>query len=93
LTGIFPNPVSGGGPLQVSYQLGQTVGQVKLKLFTVAFRKIYEDDGLPTAPGGQLYVLDFNKVGSVANGLYYVVLYVKTGGSETHQVMKLLVIR
>jgi hypothetical protein len=93
LTGIFPNPVSGGAPLQVTYQLGQTAGQVKLKLFTVAFRKIYEDDSLPTNAGGQLYVLDFNKVGTIANGLYYLVLYVKTGGSETHQVMKLLIQR
>jgi hypothetical protein len=93
LTGIFPNPLSGGAPLQLTYQLGQTAGQVKLKLFTVAFRKIFEDDSLPTASGGQLYVLDFSKVGSIANGLYYVVLYVKTGGSETHQVMKLLIQR
>jgi hypothetical protein len=93
LTGIFPNPVSGGSSIQLTYQLGQTASEVKVKIFTPAFRKIYEDDSLPTAPGGQLYVLDWNRVGHIANGIYYLVLYIKTGGSESHQVMKLMILR
>jgi len=64
-----------------------------LKIFTTAFRKIYEDDRLPTAVGGQVYTLDLNRVGSLANGIYYVVLYTTTGGSETRQVMKMLIQR
>jgi hypothetical protein len=93
VTGIFPNPVLGGASVKVSYQVGQGARQVKLKIFTLSFRKIFEDDRLPTAAGGQVYDLDWNQVGGVANGLYYVVLYVNNGGSETHQVMKLLILR
>ncbi|HEY5037839.1 MAG TPA: hypothetical protein VIJ93_02085, partial [bacterium] len=93
VTGIYPNPPSGGGPVKVSYLLSQQASQVKLKLFSLAFRKIYEDDGLPTSVGGQLYVLDWNKVGSVANGLYYVVLDFEINGQETRKVMKLLIQR
>lgn len=68
--------------------------QVKVKLFTVSFRKIYEDDTLPTGMGANKYSLNWSNAGlNIANGLYYVVLYFKSGGSETHQIMKLLVQR
>ena len=92
-TGIYPNPVLGDASVKVSYQVGQGARQVKLKIFTTSFRKIYEDDSLPAATGGQVYDLDWNQVGGIANGLYYVVLYINNGGSETHQVMKLLILR
>jgi hypothetical protein len=60
----------------------------------VSFRKIYEDDTLTTALGQNKYTLDWGKAGlNIANGLYYAVLYFKSGGQETHQVMKLLIQR
>jgi hypothetical protein len=44
--------------------------------------------------GQNKYTLDWGHAGlNIANGLYYVVLYFKTGKSETHQVMKLLIQR
>lgn len=65
---------------------------MKVKLFTVSFRKIFEDDNLPTTLGTDKYTLDFDKAGlQIANGLYYVVVYFKSGGTETHRVMKLLI--
>jgi len=77
-----------------NYNLTSPVDQAKVKLFTVSFRKIYEDDGLSTALGPNQYSLDFGKAGlNPANGLYYVVLEFKTGSRETHQVMKLLIQR
>ncbi len=91
---LFPNPLMGPGPLQFYYRVDSPTDQVKVKVFTTAFRKIDEDDALPATPGPHLYTLDLNRSGlSVANGLYYVVLYFRIGGQETHQVMRLLVQR
>ncbi len=94
ITGVFPNPFTGGGLLKLSYQVPETTDEVKVKVFTLAFRKIFEDDNLETSPGGHLYTFywGLNSL-DAANGLYYVVLDIKTGDSRTQQVMKLLVIR
>jgi hypothetical protein len=68
------------------------LSQVKVKIFTLSFRKIFEDDNLSTSAGN--YTLDWNKAElNIANGLYYVVLYFKSGGQETHQILKLLILR
>jgi hypothetical protein len=76
------------------YTVPSNVDQAQVKIFTTAFRKIYEDDTLPTAVGQAQYTLDWGKAGlNPANGLYYVVLCFKSGGAETYQVMKLLVLR
>ena len=69
------------------------VNQAKVKIFTVAFRKVYEDNELDTGLGQHSYTFDRNKMNSLANGFYYVVLYRRTGGQETHQIMKLLIRR
>ena len=90
---LFPNPVKGGSSLNFYYSLVNPADQVKVKIFTVANRKIFEDDHLDASGGEHLYSLDWAKVGNIANGLYYVVLYYRSGGQETHQVMKLLVRR
>jgi hypothetical protein len=94
LNTLYPNPVTGSQPINFNYNVTGPVDQVKVKIFTLAFRKIYEDDTLSTTVGSDKYSLDLNKAGlNIANGLYYVVLYFKTNGSENHQVMKLLVQR
>lgn len=93
VTGIYPNPVQDGSPIHVGYLLNQGAQQVKLKIFTLAFRKIYEDDNLSTAAGGQVYTLIGSRLGNTANGVYYVVIYFNYGGQVTHQVMKMLVVK
>ena len=91
---LFPNPVKNGTAFSFYYNLTSPADQVKVKLFTLAFRKIYEDGTLPVGMGQWKYSLDWGKANlNLANGLYYVGLYIKNGGSETHQVMKLLVKR
>ncbi len=91
---LYPNPVIDNQPLRFYYNLDQPVDQVKAKLFTVSFRKIYEDATLPMSPGQHLYTLQWNQAGlNLANGLYYVDLVLRTGSRETHKVMKLLVVR
>lgn len=93
VTGIYPNPVQDGSPIHVGYLLNLGARQVKLKIFTLALRKIYEDDNLSTAAGGQVYTLDGSRLGNTANGVYYVVIYFNYGGQVTYQVMKMLVVK
>jgi hypothetical protein len=91
---LFPNPVKDGSPLGFYYNVTSPMDQVKVKVFTLAFRKVFEADDLLTTLGGHLYRLDWGVTGlNLANGLYYVVVYYQSGGSETHQVMKLLIQR
>jgi hypothetical protein len=90
---LFPNPVKDGTPLRFYYNNVSAMNRVSVKIFTLAFRKIYEEDGLETAPGMNVYELDWMKKGlNPANGLYYVVLY-QNGGGEERRVMKLLIQR
>ena len=90
----FPNPSDGLGSLSFYYDPGQYVSQVKVKIFTLAFRKIYEDDSLPTTAGQNLYTLDWGRTGvNMANGLYYLEVVVEGLGFETRKVMKVLVLR
>ncbi len=91
---LFPNPVKGQGPLGFYYNVTSPVNQVKVKIFTVALRKIFEDDTLSAALGQNKYTLNMGQGDlNVANGLYYVVLELETGSHETRQIMKLLVQR
>ena len=91
---VFPNPSDGVHPVSFEYSLDGQASAVKFKIFTVAFRKIYEDDQLSLAPGSHLASLDFPQAGlELANGLYYLVLEIETGGTLTRKVMKVLVER
>ena len=64
-----------------------------MKIFTLAYRKIYEDDTLPAGEGPQapwsLNAADLN----LSNGLYYFVLVWKNGSRETQKIMKVLIRR
>ena len=91
---LYPNPIKDGAPLNFNYNVTGPTDYVKVKIFTLSFRKIFEDETLSTTVGQNSYKLDWGKAGlDLANGLYYVVLYWKTGSQETHQVMKLLIQR
>ena len=77
---LYPNPVTGNQPLNFNYNVTGVMDQVQVKILTLSFRKIYEDDTLSTAVGQDKYTLDLGKAGlNIANGLYYVVLVSKTG--------------
>jgi hypothetical protein len=89
----WPNPWDGTVPLSFYHTISQPVDLVRLKLYTVSFRKVYEDDSLATSVKQQFYTLDWNKLGNVANGLYYLVVDEVQGKNETQQVIKLLIQR
>ncbi len=89
----WPNPWNGSAPLAFYHTLNQAADSVRLKLYTVAFRKVYENDHLAATAGQHLYTLGWNQLGNIANGLYYLVVEEVRGGRETHKVMKLLILR
>ena len=69
---VYPNPWDGDGgkPLKIRVDL-QAGGEVKVKLFTTAFRKVWQAD-LPGRPAGvQDLVLNLPRL---ANGIYYLVV-------------------
>jgi hypothetical protein len=94
----YPNPWpdknNPSAPLQFNYTNSQQAGQVDLKIYTLAFRKVFEDDGLMTAPGSYSYVMDWAKLNDVlANGLYYFVIETNPGANPTRKIMKVLIER
>jgi endoglucanase len=89
---LFPNPWDGNVPLSFYHHLDEEAGSVRLRLYTVAFRMVYEKGGLPTTVGHHLYTLDGNDLKNLSHGLYYVVLSVEKEGEEVdRKVMKLLI--
>ncbi len=85
----YPNPGTGG--VTFLHSLTTDADQVILKVFTLDFRKIYEDGTLATQAGQHLYALDWSRAkGTPSYGLYYLVLVEKRDGTETRKVMKIL---
>ncbi len=78
---IYPNPVYGSGPVSIQFALNGSAGQVNLKLFTTAFRKVRESS-LQNTPAGlvqtQLNMVDDHGT-PLANGLYYLVITAPQG--------------
>jgi hypothetical protein len=90
---VFPNPSDGVQPLTFYYNPGAGAQAASFKIFTTAFRKIYQDDSLAFSDGQHSYTLDWSKTGIVpANGLYYFVLTIEGGGQPVQKVMKVLLI-
>jgi len=81
---VYPNPWNGTDPLKLHVVLLGS-GTVKVKLFTPAFRKVWQGDfeGLPA--GNNELILNLPRV---ANGIYY--LIVEAPG--TRWIIKLLVV-
>ena len=87
---LFPNPVKGRDPVSLRVVFGKTQDDVSIKVFTTAFRKVYDDTVKSVPEGIFLYGLDPDHFkGSAANGLYYV--EVKTPSNRW--ISKLLVLR
>lgn len=86
---IYPNPSNGTEPLLVSVPLA-VPSDVKVQIFTTAFRKVQEQD-YPSQPVGvpvSIALSDREGV-PLASGLYYVVVTMPQGRS----IGKLLILR
>jgi fimbrial isopeptide formation D2 family protein len=73
---LYPNPVKGTGPANLQVVFSQRQDFVTIKVFTTAFRKVYDDTVKSVPVGTFLYALDPDhfKGSAAANGLYYVVI-------------------
>jgi hypothetical protein len=90
----YPNPDNGIAPVVFFHNLTQPADRVILKIYSLAYRKIYEDDTLPTTLGQNQYSLDWKKSGlNLSNGLYYFVLIEKRQSKESKTIMKVLLFR
>jgi hypothetical protein len=94
---VYPNPwpdsQNPGDTLTFYYKNDQAADQVQLKIFTVAFRKIYEDDTLPATQGPQPpWTVNLTNL-NLSNGLYYFVIVWKNGGQQSQKTMKVLIRR
>ncbi len=67
---VYPNPWNGEGPLKLSVTLGAP-GEVQVKLFTSAFRKVWQDQFLQEPSGNDQLLLSLPRL---ANGIYYLVV-------------------
>ena len=89
---MVPNPITGTSGTHIQIVFDEPHDYVVVKLYTIAFRKIYEDR-VNYAPAGTFaYYLDPNKFkggANIGNGLYYVTITTPTN----HWIMKLLVLR
>lgn len=78
---IYPNPVSGPGPVVVEVNLTSAQADVTVVIFTTAFRKVNEIDLGALPPGVTDFNLDLRDHWGrdLANGLYYVVVRTSQG--------------
>lgn len=91
----WPNPWDGSQPVSIQHVLTTPADWVHLKVYTLSFRKIYENDNLDPgrATPYPIYTLSWDQLGNVANGLYYIVIFEKRGRHQTQKVLKLLIRR
>jgi hypothetical protein len=86
----FPNPVR-GGTVQIHFVLATASADVKIRLFTTAFRKIKTVDlgPLPAGAADPVISLTDEQGRPLANGLYYV----EVSDSQGSAIGKLMVLR
>jgi hypothetical protein len=91
---IYPNPSHGTQPALLNLGLWNAV-KVKVKVFTVSFRKVFERDYGQIAPGQLITLPTTDNSGSnLANGLYYVEIYTTQGlYTPTRTTVKWLIFR
>lgn len=88
---LYPNPVTGPGPIAIQITLKQAENDVFLSIFTTAFRKVNEMDlgALPVGVDTIPLELRDRRGADLANGLYYIVVQ----SSEGRFIGKLLISR
>lgn len=87
---IYPNPVNGPNPVHVYIPGLTAVSDVKVQVFTVAFRKVRKETFSGVLPNGSVLLsLKDNWNKPLANGLYYVLIETP----QKHFIEKLIVLR
>jgi hypothetical protein len=64
---------------------------IAVKIYTVSFRRVFEDSSLLKTEGLHLYTLNWKEKGlDLANGFYYLVFVSREGGKDGQKVMKII---
>jgi hypothetical protein len=71
---FWPNPVKGEGPVNLWVSFSEPHDYVTIKIFTTAYRKIYQRSWNYVQSGNYTLTLDDLKVSTMGNGLYYAVV-------------------
>lgn len=88
--GLYPNPVGGSGITRLLIGFDKPHDYVTVKVFTTAFRKVFEDSVNYVSAGNFQLTLNTSQFhGQAANGIYYVVVTTPTN----RWVLKMLVLR
>jgi xyloglucan-specific exo-beta-1,4-glucanase len=87
---LYPNPVSGSGPVTIQLPVYPGMGKVTVQVFTTAFRMV-NTLSFPSQAGGSQISLPLTDRNNrpLANGLYYVLVQSPAGRS----ILKLLILR
>jgi hypothetical protein len=86
---LYPNPYKGNAPALLYLSL-TSPASVQVQIFTIAFRKIYDQTLNPIMPGQNLTLpLKGADGNAFSNGIYYVVVTV----NGNRQFMKWLILR
>lgn len=87
---LYPNPVSGGTSTTLRLTL-RVSSNVRVQIYTLAFRKVYDHTFAALSAGSQNLTIPLadSEGNPLANGLYYVIVTVN--GQRT--VLKLVVTR
>ena len=87
---VYPNPADGTVPVRVRPPAYLGVSNVKVRMFTLAFRKVQENTYLQVPAGTDVPINLMDKWGKpLASGLYYVVV----NTSQGRTIAKLLILR
>ena len=88
---ISQNPVTGPGPVRVQVNLQQPTSWLKIKVYSLAFRMVNEENfqNLPAGPNDLPLALADKGGGELANGLYYLEATTPQG----HSMGKWLILR
>ena len=87
---LYPNPVSGPGPISIRLPNYPGLADIPVKVYTTAFRLVDKFTADQMAGGSNVSLPLTDQGGSpLANGLYYVVVTTPEGRST----LKLLIIR
>jgi hypothetical protein len=88
---LFPNPVTGSGPIQVQITDLTAGSDISIEVYTTAFRKVLKETFPNEGPGTvTLSIPSTGQNGTpLANGVYYVVVRIH----NQHFTLKLMVLR
>ena len=77
---VFPNPYTVDGDLSIGFDVTRPADKLTIKVYTTAFRKVIETTAAGSYFRGSTEVFHARVFGSLAGGIYYVVVKAENSG-------------